>query len=127
VSDLAASRLWTRLWIVWAVLGVGSALAIIVAQEIAVDLPRGVWAWWALPGVLGGGLLELGALLSPRAGDTLSEHVWRLDGGWRSLIVVACLWLAWWLATGVAWPSAGIFFLGWVAYHFALEAPEEPS
>jgi hypothetical protein len=127
VTAPAASRLFTHLWIAWAVLGVGSALTIIAATEAGWAAPRHVWAWWSLPGIVGGGVLELAALLRPGRGDTLSEHVWKLQGGWRSLIVVTCGWLAWWLATGVAWPSAGIFFLGWVSYHFALEAPEKPS
>lgn len=123
----AVSRQFTILWIVWAVCGVGSAVALIVAHEIGVDTPRNVWAWWAIPGVLFGGTIEIAALIRPGAGDTLSEHVWQLQGGWRSLVVVFVLWVAWWLATGVAWPSAGIFFLVWCAWHFAFEAPTKPE
>lgn len=122
-----ASPLWARLWIAWAVAGLGTALALIIAGEAGVTLPARVWWWWALPGIGGGLALETVALLSPNRGDTLSEHVWRLEGGWRSIIVTFCLWAAWWLATGSAWPSAGIFFLVWTAWHFAFEGPTEPD
>lgn len=119
------SKLFTHLWIAWAVLGVGSALAIIALNELGRALPSSVWAWWALPGIVLGGTIEIVALLRPGSGDTLSEHVWSMRGGWRSLVVVFCLWVAWWLISGDGWPSGGVAFLLWVAYHFALEAPEE--
>lgn len=122
----AASRRFTHLWITWAILGVGSALTIIALNELGRPLPPGVWGWWALPGVLFGGGIEIAALIRPTRGDTLSEHVWSLQGGWRSLVVAFCLWVAWWLVTGDGWPSAGVAFLLWVAWHFALEAPEKP-
>lgn len=119
-----ASRLWTRLWLAWALAGVGTALTIIAATEVGWQPPDGVWLWWAIPGVLGGGALELWALWDTRPGNTLSEIVVALGEGPLSLIVVGCLWLMWWLATGSAWPSAGIAFVGWCAWHWATWRPE---
>lgn len=119
-----ASPIWAWLWLGWALGGVGTALAIIVAQELSMTLPHNIWRWWAIPGVLGGGTLEIVALTSGRKGDTLSEHIWQLQRGFRSIIVVFCLWAAWFLATASAWPSGPIFFMCWCAYHFAFEAPE---
>jgi hypothetical protein len=120
-----ARTVWTRLWIIWAACGLGSALAIIGALELGWQAPPHIWLWWAIPGVVYGGALEIAALVSPGTGDTLSEHVWQMPVGWRSLISVYCLWGAWWLATGSAWPSVLIAFLLWCAWHFSFEVPEE--
>lgn len=109
---------WSRLWIAWGLGGVGSALAIIALQELNVPLPPHIWRWWAVPGLGGFALIEGAALLSPARGDTLSEHVWNLRGGFRSLSVTFMLWVAFWLASGNAWPSSGVFGCLWVAYHF---------
>lgn len=123
MSRPVAGPVWSRLWLAWAVLGVGSALALIAAHELGWAMPAHVWWWWALPGVLGGGALEVAALRNPDRGDTLSELVVAMGEGPLSLIVVGCGWLAWWLATGSAWPSAAIAFIGWCGWHWATWRP----
>lgn len=68
------------------------------------------WTWLTI--LVSGGLVELYALFSRAAGDTLSEHVWKwlkvADPrptlpfiGLRVLMAVACVWLA------------GHFAMGW--------------
>ena len=121
---MSLSRSWTLTWIVWAVGGLGTALVLIVAIELGWNATGHVWWWWALPGAVGGATIEIAAIARRGRGDTLSEHVWAMDTSWRSLTVTTVLWLAWFLATADPWPSAGIFFLGWTAYHFALEGPD---
>lgn len=118
------AKAWSRLWIAWAVAGVGTALAIIAATEVGWTPLDHVWWWWAIPGIAAGGLLEIAALRNPAPGDTLSEKVVALGEGPLSLVIAGCLWLMWWLAFGTAWPSAGIMFVGWCAWHWSTWRPE---
>jgi hypothetical protein len=83
------------------------------------------WAWWVWVGigVVTGSTLELYALFHPELGDTLSEQIWNLERGGRSLVVFLCLWAAWVVASGSTWPSFGVMFFIWAAYHFTRDAP----
>lgn len=119
--------LWYRLWATWAIVGLGSAVALIAAQELGVAVPARVWWWWAIPGVVGGGTLELWALRDALEGNTLSEITWGFDRGVKSFVSAVVLWLAWWLATGDAWPSAGIAFMLWFVWHVRFDGPRRRS
>lgn len=58
------------------------------------------WSWaWALLALVGV-TLEIAALVNRRRGDTLSEHVWKLQWPVRAVVVGFVGWLTWHFAFG---------------------------
>ncbi|HEX7099337.1 MAG TPA: hypothetical protein VF377_08840 [Acidimicrobiia bacterium] len=111
-----------KLWILWTIGGLGSLAAILVAGELGHPVSARTWALWALLGLGSFAVLEIHGLARPGEDDTFSELVWSL-GTARSIVLFACAWGIFALATGNVWPSFGAFALAWCLWHFWKEGP----